>query len=283
MAGRFDPEEILRILDRHGVRFVVIGGLAATLHGSPHVTTDVDITPERGRKNLERLSAALRELNARVRVEGIPEGLPFGHSAESLGTIELLNLNTTHGALDICLEPAGTRGYPDLARDAVAVELLGVTVSVASLVDVIRSKEAAGRPKDELTLPTLRRLVEASRFVATAELPATGEVLLSLRIAGLGQTLPGTLHCRVRNLGLPDGWRRTRRAVDVSRRALAEVRYPADFEGPIRAPLTAGEYEVEWLQTSPARGGSVTGERVVAASRFTMTGDGEFVPGGSTR
>jgi hypothetical protein len=55
-AHPFDPEEILRVLDRHGVRHVLIGGLAATLWGSPHVTTDVDVTPDRARDNLRRLT-----------------------------------------------------------------------------------------------------------------------------------------------------------------------------------------------------------------------------------
>jgi len=67
---------------------------------------------------------------------------------------------TDHGRLDITFEPSGTAGYPDLARDAVHLEILGVEVDVASLADVIRSKEAAGREKDRLVLPVLRRLLD---------------------------------------------------------------------------------------------------------------------------
>jgi len=160
VQGEFRPEEILRVLQKHGVDYVVVGGIAATLHGSPHVTTDLDITPERGRKNLERLSSALTELNARIRAEGHPEGFKFGHDAESLGWMEVLNLITDWGALDLCFMPAGTKGYPDLRRDALEMEVMGVHTVVASLADVIRSKEAAGRPKDQLVLPVLRRLLE---------------------------------------------------------------------------------------------------------------------------
>jgi len=163
VSGDFRPEEILRILEDHGVRYVVIGGIAATLHGSPHVTTDVDITPERGKKNLERLSAALTELNARIRVEGEPGGFQLNHDADSLSWIEVLNLITDWGALDISFTPAGTKGYSDLRRDAVEIDVLGVHTTVASLADVVRSKEAAGRPKDQLVLPTLRRLLEEPR------------------------------------------------------------------------------------------------------------------------
>jgi hypothetical protein len=156
----FRPQEILRVLEKHGVEYVVIGGIAATLHGSPHVTTDLDITPSRGRKNLERLSAALRELNARIRVEGEPGGFPFSHNWESLQRMDMLNLVTDEGDLDISFAPAGTRGYDDLRRDAVQIEVMGVRTTVASLADVVRSKEAAGRPKDLLTLPTLRRMLD---------------------------------------------------------------------------------------------------------------------------
>lgn len=156
----FDPAAILRILEEHGVRYVLIGGLAGTLYGSPHVTTHVDITPDDGRDNLERLAAALEELDARVRTEGEPEGLPFDRSAEMLQRSEILNLTTRFGDLDLTFRPAGTDGYDDLRRGALEMEIHDTTVTVAALADVIRSKEASGREKDRLTLPTLRRLLE---------------------------------------------------------------------------------------------------------------------------
>ena len=160
MSGEFRPEAILEVLERHRVRYVLIGGLAATIHGSPHVTTDVDITPATSPPNLARLSAALKELEARIRVAGDPEGLPFDHDAASLAWGQIWNLTTTFGDLDISFVPSGTHGYDDLRRDAIELEILGVHVPVASLADVIRSKEAADRPKDRLTLPVLRRIFE---------------------------------------------------------------------------------------------------------------------------
>jgi predicted nucleotidyltransferase len=163
MAESFQPAEILNVLERHGVEFVLIGGLAAAVQGSPFVTTDIDVTPRRARKNLERLSAALKDLDARIRTDALPEGIPFDHDANSLAGIGLLNLVTRFGDLDISLEPVGTTGYEDLVRDAKPFELGGVRVLIASLADVIRSKEAAGRDKDRLVLPTLRRLLEESR------------------------------------------------------------------------------------------------------------------------
>jgi len=157
--AEFRPQEILRVLDRHEVRYVLVGGLAAVLHGAAHVTTDVDVVPEEGLRNLERLSAALTELGARIRVTGEPDGVPFDPSAESLARIRLWNLRTNLGDLDITFEPSGTRGFNDLRRDAVTMSIRGVDVPVASLADVIRSKEAAGRPRDRAALPALRELL----------------------------------------------------------------------------------------------------------------------------
>ncbi len=159
-ARPFDPEAILRLLKRHRVEYVLIGGLAASLHGSPFVTTDAEFTPARGRANLERLAAALEELDARIRTEGEPDGLPFDRSAQMLSNVSILNLTTRHGDLDLTFVPAGTRGYDDLRRQALEIEVRGTRVVVAALADVIRSKEAAGRDKDRLVLPTLRRLLE---------------------------------------------------------------------------------------------------------------------------
>jgi hypothetical protein len=159
----FFPEAILRVLQSREVHYVLVGGLAASLHGSPHVTTDVDIAPSRDRSNLERLARALEEMDARVRAEGEPEGLPFDRSAAMLARVSILNLTTRYGDLDVTFEPAGTRGYDDLRRHAVEITIRGTRVPVASLADVIRSKEAAGREKDRLTLPALRRLLERLR------------------------------------------------------------------------------------------------------------------------
>lgn len=160
--AEFVPQDVLAALERHGVRYVLVGGLAAILHGAPHITTDADIVPEIGRANLERLSAALKELNARIRVAGEPEGIPFDHSGESLSRVQVWNLVTDRGNLDITFVPSGTRGYDDLVRDARAVVVRGIDVPVASLADVIRSKEAAGRDKDRLVLPVLRRILESA-------------------------------------------------------------------------------------------------------------------------
>ena len=156
----FAPERILATLHSHGVRCVLMGGFAAVLYGSPFVTTDIDVVPASDAENLARLSDALRDLHAKVWTASEPDGLPFDHSPTSLGAVRVWNLVTDYGRLDLTFEPSGTQGYEDVARDAVHLVILGAEVDVASLADVIRSKEAAGRDKDRLVLPTLRRIAE---------------------------------------------------------------------------------------------------------------------------
>ena len=156
----FRPEKLLEVLARHGVRHVLIGGFAGVIHGSPYVTTDIDVVPDPTLANLERLSSALHEVHAKVWTETEPSGLPFDHDATSLAEARTWNLVTDFGRLDLTFEPSGTRGYADVARDAVHLTILGAEVDVASLADVIRSKEAAGREKDRLVLPVLRRILE---------------------------------------------------------------------------------------------------------------------------
>lgn len=157
---RFDPEAMLRILADEGVRYVLIGGLAATLHGSPLRTGDADICPARDGDNLDRLGVALRRMDARIRTENVPGGLPFACDGAFFRNVDLVNLTTRLGDLDVSSFPAGTTGYTDLQSHVVEYDLGGLVVPVAALTDIIRSKEAAGREKDRAALPTLRILLE---------------------------------------------------------------------------------------------------------------------------
>ncbi len=168
-AAPFDPAPILSALERHGVEYVVIGGFAAVLYGATRPTRDVDVTPATTRDNLDRLAAALRELGARVRTDAEPDGLPFSASGESLAGQRMLNLQTHHGELDLAIRPAAFEGgYDDLAPRAGRRTIGGVEVLVAALQDVIRSKETAGRRKDQEALPELYRLAGTTHRPAAA-------------------------------------------------------------------------------------------------------------------
>jgi hypothetical protein len=161
---KFEPAEILRVLAEHDVEFVVIGGMAAALHGADYITVDLDVTPRRTLENLDRVSSALEVLDARIRVVGIPDGLPFSHDGRSLGQSAVWNLQTRFGDLDLAMEPAGfDGGWDDLHPGIVVVHLGGVPTEVAGLADVITSKAAADRPKDRAMLPTLRALLARQR------------------------------------------------------------------------------------------------------------------------
>jgi len=163
-SGDFDPERMLSVLAEEGVQFVLIGGMAAILHGDVGVTVDLDVVPDRDAANLERLARALRTLGARIRTEGEPEGRAFDRSAEffaNLSPDSIVNMTTEAGDLDVTFRPSGTRGFADLQRDAIQIEAAArLYIRVASLADIIRSKEAAGREKDRLALPRLRRLLD---------------------------------------------------------------------------------------------------------------------------
>jgi hypothetical protein len=158
VAEPLQPAAIFAMLAEHHVRYVLIGGLAAVLHGSPTVTTDADICADRSPDNLRRLSTALEEIHARIRSASEPEGVAFRPDAVLLGRMKVLNLSTDLGDLDLTFEPAAFDGYDELAKNAVTVSVSGADVTVASLDDVIRSKEAADRPKDRAVLPVLYAL-----------------------------------------------------------------------------------------------------------------------------
>jgi hypothetical protein len=158
VTADFQPALALQVLREHGVDFVCIGGTAAVLQGANYVTFDVDVCPDTEAGNLERLSAALSSLHARVRVDGIEDGFAFAHDGESLARAQMWNLMTDAGDIDICFVPSGTGGYADLARGAVAMDIDGQTIMVASLDDIIRSKRAADRDKDRLALPVLEEI-----------------------------------------------------------------------------------------------------------------------------
>ncbi len=162
----FRPRQILEVLARHEVDFILIGGIATALRGAPFSTVDVDVVPAIETSNLDRLAAALKELDALLRDVDHPERLRLDLDGRVLKKAILgfgfLRFDTKYGYLDLIYRPAGTQGFRDLARSATEVDTGSVQTRVASLEDVIRSKQATGRPRDLEQLPTLRRVLEIS-------------------------------------------------------------------------------------------------------------------------
>lgn len=156
MTGPFDPLRALRVLAARGVDFIVVGQMAAVIHGHPESTVDLDVLVRQDIDNAERLVAALRELQAHpVGADGQQVARPLDER-DFLGWTQIVETNTSAGPLDVLPYAIGVGGYDDLLPRAARVQLDDVEVWVASLDDIIASKSAAGRPKDLRRLPSLR-------------------------------------------------------------------------------------------------------------------------------
>lgn len=154
----FDPRPILGVLARHEVRFVVIGGVAASLQGSTTITNDFDICYARDQDNVERLAAALKELEATLR--GVREPVAFRLDARALKAGLNFTFDTKYGPFDCLGAASGSFDYEQLKRNADGMDLVGTNVPVASIDDLIRMKRASGRNKDLIEVENLAALRE---------------------------------------------------------------------------------------------------------------------------
>jgi len=164
-----DVSEMLHVLDDHGVRHVLVGGVAAIFHGYSGATFDAGIVPDLNPRNLGALAKALVDLEARVyadprRRDLDAEGAPPEAADLALGRPRSLRnhltwfFSTRAGRLDVAQGIDGPGGYTRLASRAVTSEVAGARFLVISLADLIESKETAGRTKDLAALDELRRL-----------------------------------------------------------------------------------------------------------------------------
>lgn len=152
----YDPLALLGRLVAGDVDFVVIGGLAATIHGAAIPTQDLDIMYERSPANLERLAAVLAGLSVRLRGA---EDLPLRVDAGLLRNGDRFTFTSPLGDLDILATADGAAPYAELKARAVSLDVGPYRVSIASLDDLIAMKRAAGRAKD---MPKLAELLELS-------------------------------------------------------------------------------------------------------------------------
>jgi hypothetical protein len=170
VVGAFDPLAIIGLLNAHGVRFVVIGGIAAGLQGAMWATTDLDIVYARDRGDHARLAEALAELEAQV--VDLQLGVRVNLDAAALAAGDLWTLLTRHGRLDLLGEPAPGLGYTSVAERARTIRG-EQTYLVASIADLIVMKRAAGRPKDlaqlDLLLATAEELARLDDDAPVAE------------------------------------------------------------------------------------------------------------------
>jgi Nucleotidyl transferase AbiEii toxin, Type IV TA system len=168
-----DLDRLVRVLERHHVEYLLVGGLAAQAHGAQRPTRDFDCLARRTRQNLDRLAAAMREVNARLHVEGLSDEdaaqLPVRVEPETLARMEISTWRTDAGDFDVLADIPDRSGrrlrYDDLVARAAVVrhDRTAVRVRVAALEDVIASKEWANRRKDQEALPELRRLSAHTR------------------------------------------------------------------------------------------------------------------------
>ena len=151
-----DFEKIVRLFSESEIECVIVGGLAATIHGSARLTQDVDFVYARNRTNVRRLVAALRPHSPYLR--GAPPGLPFEWSETTIERGLNFTLTTALGDIDLLGEITGGGDYSALAPHSVEVELFGCRCRCLDLPGLIRAKRAAGRPKDIEALAELEAL-----------------------------------------------------------------------------------------------------------------------------
>lgn len=152
------PEGLLELLADAGVEFIVVGGMAATAHGSARTTYDLDVVYAREPGNMERIARALAPHAPYLR--GAPPGLPFRLDAETIRRGLNFTLSTRLGALDLFGEISGGGTFEVLAPHTITLDLSGRRIRCLSLEKLIEVKRAAGRPKDLEAVAELEALRE---------------------------------------------------------------------------------------------------------------------------
>jgi predicted nucleotidyltransferase len=156
-----DLAQVIPPLVEAKIDFILIGGMAAILHGSARVTFDVDVVYSRTRENIERVAAALAPHKPYLREA--PPGLPFTWDAKTIRSGLNFTLTTELGDIDLLGEIAGGETYQDLLPHSFDVDAFGVHFKCVDLPTLIRIKEAAGRRKDQEAIAELRVLLEETK------------------------------------------------------------------------------------------------------------------------
>ena len=158
-----DFERLLRLLATSKVDCILVGGMAATVHGATRLTQDLDVVYSRAHDNVERLVTALATYQPYLR--GAPPGLPFRWDAETIERGLNFTLTTSLGDLDLLGEITGGGGYDDLAARSSIIRVFGIDFRCLDLPTLIQVKRAAGRPRDLEALAELEALLEERRRI----------------------------------------------------------------------------------------------------------------------
>lgn len=182
-APALDRAALLAAFVAHDAKFVIVGGVAGQVYGATRITKDLDLCPAWSAENLERVAAALRDLRARMKIgEGSIDLLDVALDAKTLANMEIVAWRTRAGDVDVLLGiPSSSRfelaRYEQLIPNATIIEVDGLVVAVASLADIIRSKEIADRPKDREALQELRTIERRHHRETGREPPELGSDL----------------------------------------------------------------------------------------------------------
>ena len=156
MATKFN--ELIPILVRSSVEFIILGGVAARIHGSARLTEDLDIAYRRSEENMERIVEALAPYNPYLR--GAPPGLPFKFDVRTIKSGLNFTLTTSLGSIDLLGEVTGGGNYEDLSAHTVTQEFYGKECLCLDVLTLIKVKRAAGRPKDFEAIAELEAILE---------------------------------------------------------------------------------------------------------------------------
>ncbi len=183
-AKPLDAEKVLTKLDKHGVECVVIGSYGAIMHGVPLTETDIDLVPKLTKDNVRALAKALIDLGVDERHGASPAVVRFlQEMPEFITSNSIWVVLTDHGEVDITMRPGGfPGGYDDLVDNAEDVGG-GSTVLIASLEDIKRSKEVAGREKDREALEKFPDIPRSRPPIPLPPLPIRDELTMRMRSA----------------------------------------------------------------------------------------------------
>jgi hypothetical protein len=163
-------KDIIVRLAQGQVEFVIVGGVSAILQGAEVTTMDLDICYRRTPENIARLAQVLAPLQPRLR--GFPPDLPFTFDERALQLGSNFTLTLGSESLDLLGVMSAIGGYEQIVNDAKEILVDTWTVKLLSLKHLIATKEAAGRPKDQVVLPLLRAALEAQQQDRPDEPPA---------------------------------------------------------------------------------------------------------------